>query len=749
MRTLALAAAALLLTTLAARRPARQPVRWEPVGLSGGGAMFTPAISPVDPQRMLVNCDMSAAYLSEDGARSWRMLRYDQLRSNIRCRPAFHPTDARTVFAAGGWDGMKVSRDGGATWEPIGGLRDELRGEIRIDPDDPRRMLAGTAAHVFRSADGGATWTECDAPRGEPMAFHFDRTSPPGARVCFAATNEGIWRSRDAGRTWESAMAGLPPRGIQAFAGGSSPGGEVVLYCAVPGEEREGRYAGGIYRSTDRGDTWQPAMGPGLNVETRAFDEWAMGPVAQYLRLATSDARPRTVYALNSNTGVPPPHHASVYRSDDAGGSWRPTFQADPRFPGCNVEPDYTVATDGQFYQDLPSMAACSTDPDRLLLVDGGRCYITSDGGRSWRCGHTRRADAGGRPGPDSRWVCNGLVVTTTWNTYADPHAPANRYICYTDIGFARSTDRGATWQWWPLQGRAPWRNTCYELAFDPDAAGKVWGAFSNVHDIPNDNIISGRHNSRGPGGVCVSTDHALTWTPSSAGLPRAPVTSVVVDPRSPPGHRVLYAGVFGEGVYRSTDGGSTWEARNAGLGAPDNRRVCRVALHRDGTLFALVTAMRRNGRFLPEGVGLYRSRDGGGHWESAATRFLWPKDFTVDPRDSRTVYLGACDANSEEQGGLYRTRDGGATWTRIARKGPEHFGAYLHPARPGWIYATLTEGAPGAGLWLSRDGGATWQPMRGLPFANAQRVAVDPDDPDRITVTTFGGGVWRGPAAG
>ena len=60
----------------------------------------------------------------------------------------------------------------------------------------------------------------------------------------------------------------------------------------------------------------------------------------------------------------------------------------------------------------------------------------------------------------------------------------------------------------------------------------------------------------------------------------------------------------------------------------------------------------------------------------------------------------------------------------------------------------TLTEGAPGAGLWLSKDDGTTWRAMNGLPFSNAMQVIVDPSDPDTIYVTTFGGSVWRGPAA-
>jgi hypothetical protein len=50
--------------------------------------------------------------------------------------------------------------------------------------------------------------------------------------------------------------------------------------------------------------------------------------------------------------------------------------------------------------------------------------------------------------------------------------------------------------------------------------------------------------------------------------------------------------------------------------------------------------------------------------------------------------------------------------------------------------------------LWLSKDDGATWTAMAGLPFANAQRVAFDPADDSVIYVTTFGGSVWRGPAA-
>ena len=182
---------------------------------------------------------------------------------------------------------------------------------------------------------------------------------------------------------------------------------------------------------------------------------------------------------------------------------------------------------------------------------------------------------------------------------------------------------------------------------------------------------------------------------------------------------------------------------------AAGNLRVCRVVLHNDGTLFALTTALRRDREFTKEGVGLYRSSDAGDNWTlvNASRPLLWPKDFTVDPANSNVIYIGAANAGDDTQGGLWRTTDGGTTWNCILKKGPEHFGAYLHPKHPGWIYATLTESDPGAGLWLSKDNGATWSAMSGLPFGNAQRVAFDPADPQTIYVTTFGGSIWKGPA--
>jgi hypothetical protein len=723
--------------------------RWEPTGLSGGGAMFSPAISPADPKLMMIHCDMSAAYLSRDGGRTWRMIPTTVLGSNTRCRPAFHPTDRQVIYSASGWHGrLMVSKDGGESWTPLGDLKAALCGEISLDPGNPNLLMVGTDAGPFRSTNGGLNWQPCAGVKGAPLGFHFDQTSPPERRTCLAATSEGVWRSDDGGATWAEKSAGLPWRGLRGFGGGSNAKDRsIILYCTIPSKEEGGKFAGGVFRSVDRGEKWESALGAGLNTETKAFDQWAMGPIAQYHAVLTTNLRPQTVWTFNSNTGIPPPHHASAYRSDDAGKTWRATFHPDPRWKPFNLAYYYVMNNDGQFYQDVPRTAIDPSNSEHLMAVDDGRCFITEDGGKTWFCGHTQLAPGQTAPGKDLKWLCNGLVVTSTWNYYLDPFEPQRRYICYTDIGFARSLDAGRTWLWWASAGRAPWRNTCYELAFDPETPGKVWGAFSNVHDIPNGNIICNRHRSESAGGLCVSTDFAASWKPLADGLPIAPATGVVVDPKSPKGRRILYAGFFGKGVFKSTDDGRTWSAANAGLGAPSNLRVCRVQLHPDGAVFALVTALVKGRDFQPEGVGLYRSTDGGESWQliTKTQPLLWPKDFTVDPKDRRVIYVGACDANGKQDGGLYRTNDGGATWSRLARQGPEHFGAYLHPKRPGWIYMTLCEGAPRGGLWLSKDQGATFAPLKAIPFNNCMRVTFDPRDEKVIYVTTFGGSVWKG----
>ena len=723
------------------------------VGDLGWRRHVSPAISPLNPDLMLINCDMSGAYLSRDGGHHWRMINHLQLRSDTQCRPAFHPQDPHVLYASSGGQ-LRISRDGGETFSPLGNLEQPLCGEIAIDPSHANLMLVGTRdGDCCMSLDAGETWTACAGPRGQLIGFHFDQTR--AGRTFFAATDQGVWRSDDQGRTWSERTHGLPWTEIQGFAAGSNAkSGVAILYCSVRSKPQQGQFTGGIFVSRDRGDSWQSAMGQGINTETKKADEWAYGPIAQYHQLLTSDVNPLLVYAMNTSTGFHPPHHETVYRSDDGGRTWRDVYFMDPRFQRYNIAPNYVTASTGQSWKggDAPfGVAICNSDPQRIILTRSD-CHITHNGGETWFHGDTYPA-----PGKHRNRAVPGRV-TGSWSRPpgTTTSTPANQTV---------TTSRTPTWAL-PARSmrvgrgsggtRTPGHRGAIRATKSPSTppCPARCGAVSPT--CTTSRMTTSFRNATGTMdlGECASPrDFGATWRAEAEGLPARPVTSIVLDPHSPAGNRTLYAGVFMAGVFKSIDDGKTWTLKKNGLGDPQNLRVYRVILHQDGTLFASICAMRKAARqpLQPEGVGLYRSRDQGESWEKVNRDhpFLYPKDFSVQPDDSNDILLGTCDVDgNDQQGGLYRTRDGGKSWQRIGRQGRQTFGGYFHPDRRGWIYMTLTEGAPEAGLWLSRDDGGSWEPFNDLPFSNIQRVIFDPADRQRIYVTTFGGSVWRGPVA-
>ena len=722
---------------------AQRRALWTPVGLTGGGAMYMPAISPHDSNLILITCDMSGAYCTADGGKTWEMIHYDHLLGSTRCRSVFHPTNPSTIFGAHGYrGGLRVSRDRGQTWQPLGeGLPDGLR-ELAIDSANGDFLLAGTRDSVFYSVDGGQHWKQSAGFTGTPVGLHIDQSSSQDQRRCFAASTENCFVSVDGGANWEKVGKDLPEKALVDFTGGSGAG-QCILYCTTESGISEGKYLGGVYRSTDGGKNWKQAMGKGIDIMertlTRGGRQWNIVP--SYSFVVTNDAHPETVYVAQMRPG-------QVYRSDDAGESWRPTYFADPTKASFNVEPSYSMAETGRGGSTASGLGIDPNDPNVIVMTDWFKCQISRDGGKSWQTLHTSSSEPERLLDKGQSWINNGLVVTSVWHYYIDPFERHRHYIAYTDVKFARSEDAGQTWI---SDFASPLRNTTYELAFDPEIPGKIWGAFADMHDIPNGNIIHGRHyRETSGGGVGLSEDFAVTWKDTSQGLPQEPVTSIVLDPKSPKNTRTLYASIFEAGVFKSIDDGKTWSKKSRGLGEPEkNMRACRLILHRDGTLFCLITALKKEDEFQPEGPGIYRSRDGAESWEylNESQPLLWPKDFDVDPRDSNVIYLGASDANEKREGGLYKTTDGGLHWTLIARKGPETFGATVHPKRPDWVYMCLTESAPGPGLWLSKNAGKTWQPFRGIPFRNIQRISFDREDEAVIYVNTFGGSVWKGPA--
>ena len=121
---------------------------------------------------------------------------------------------------------------------------------------------------------------------------------------------------------------------------------------------------------------------------------------------------------------------------------------------------------------------------------------------------------------------------------------------------------------------------------------------------------------------------------------------------------------------------------------------------------------------------------------------------------ETRPIYLAASTAPQFPQGGIYETSNNGKTWKQIFSRDSTRQGRFdspggfihvysvdVHPTKPSIIYAC----SGGYGLWCSQDAGKTWKFMDGVPHAKVTHVTVDPDDPETIYVTTFGGGTWKG----
>jgi len=304
-------------------------------------------------------------------------------------------------------------------------------------------------------------------------------------------------------------------------------------------------------------------------------------------------------------------------------------------------------------------------------------------------------------------------------------------------------------------------------MVFDPEVKDKMWSAWSNLHDFPRGKMTRNpRWKSRARGGVCVSTDGGRTWRPTISGMGSdSPTTSLVMDPNSKPGNRILYAAVYNKGIFKSTDDGNTWTLKNNGIG--DNTAAFELTILDNGHLYLTVVPIpvhdaNQPGTAIHSGA-VYKSEDGAETWKklNIADGLLFPNGIVVDPQDQHRVYL-ACwaditlsdlvggatvRANGEENrsldmpGGIFVSEDGGQTWAPTFDQDQYVYDVTLDPHYPGRLYCnTFNQSA-----WRSDDYGKTWRKLPGYDFHWGHRVIPDPHQKDYLYITTYGSSVWHG----
>ena len=261
-------------------------------------------------------------------------------------------------------------------------------------------------------------------------------------------------------------------------------------------------------------------------------------------------------------------------------------------------------------------------------------------------------------------------------------------------------------------------------------------------------------------GGVWKTINAGRTWQPVFDSQPVASIGAVAVAPSNPD---VVYIGTgvsdmrsqisYGNGMYKSTDAGKTWRH----LGLDSTRQIAKIAVDaRDANLVYVAALGHPYGGNADRGV--YRSRDGGATWQKVLFRSndIGAVDLAIDPSNPRTIYASLWNtrrppwsvypAANGPGGGIFKSTDGGDNWRPIDNgipvEGRGRIGLSISAARPNRVFAIVD--AKEGGLFRSEDSGATWTKAsadqriwgRGWYFG---KVIADPKNADLVYISNTG----------
>jgi photosystem II stability/assembly factor-like uncharacterized protein len=717
-----------------------RPGNFEVVGPGGGGAMFHPTISPHDPNTVLLHCDMTGAYISHDGGKSWRMF---NLRGVVEFF-VFDPRDKNTIYAQS--SGLWRSQDNGATWHLIYPKPASLKGvkmssdhsdeELIADPDplgrisamaiDPENSkifyaAAGSRAKntyaLFSSHDAGESWTKVhELPK--PATRIYVNPYSSGVEKSVVVAGPDFIETRDSGNMRQIPMP--PGKRITDMSVGFSEKGSFVLYVVCDES---------AFVTDDAGANWRKVqLGKGA-IKMRA--------------IAASLRNPATAYVSYRGLEDGGRNYMGVARTSDTGTSWKLVWKEDSNTagkPGLNIHDAWITERFGSDWGENPlTLTVSDTDPNLSYTTDLGRTMRTTDGGSTWVALYSNRT-------AQNSWVSTGLDVTTNYGYHFDPFDHRRQFISTTDIGLFRSEDGGKSWISSTNGVPRDWTNTTYWIVFDPDVKGRVWSVNSWTHDLPRPKMWRRNGVANYRGGVCLSLDGGKTWTKSNQGMEPTAATHILLDPKSPVDARILYVAAFGRGVYKSTNGGKSWELKNAGIKQKEPF-AWRIVLDAQGTLYLLVARRSEDGTIGTEKDGaLYRSTDGAEHWTPVGMPqgSNAPNGLAVAPDDVNRLYLASWARDKGQHGdggGIFLSKDAGKTWEQILDRDRHVYDVTIDPRDAKILYATGFESS----AWRSADRGEHWKRIPGFNFKWGHRVIPDPDDPQKVYITTFGGGVWHG----
>ncbi|HYN22805.1 MAG TPA: glycosyl hydrolase [Thermoanaerobaculia bacterium] len=271
-------------------------------------------------------------------------------------------------------------------------------------------------------------------------------------------------------------------------------------------------------------------------------------------------------------------------------------------------------------------------------------------------------------------------------------------------------------------------------------------------------------------GGVWKTTNGGATFNSLFDGQGTYSIGCIALDPHNP---LVVWVGsgennsqrsvAFGDGVYKSIDGGKSW----TNVGLKSSEHIGKIVIDPRDSDTVYVAAQ---GPLWSAGGdrGLYKTTDGGKTWKAVLTisENTGVSDLVMDPRDSDVLYASSYQRrrhvftviNGGPEAGLHKTIDGGATWKKLEAGLPKEdkgrIGLAIAPSQPDTVYAIVEAARKSGGFYRSTDGGANWEKRNSYTSGSGQyyqEIFVDPNDADRVysmdvflKVSDDGGKNWR-----
>ncbi len=270
-------------------------------------------------------------------------------------------------------------------------------------------------------------------------------------------------------------------------------------------------------------------------------------------------------------------------------------------------------------------------------------------------------------------------------------------------------------------------------------------------------------------GGLWKTTNAGITWTPIFDRERSYSIGTVVIDPKNP---NTVWVGTgennaqrsvsYGDGVYKSVDGGRTWQ----NMGLTQSEHIGKIVIDPRNSNVVYVAAQ---GPLWSAGGerGLYKTTDGGKTWTRVLDPGTWAgaSDVVLDPRNPDVVIATTWQRHRRQWGyiaggpesAIYRSTDGGTTWTKSQSGLPKEelgrIGLAIAPANPDIVYAIVEAADDQGGFFRSRDNGINWERMSRYTATSLyyQEIFADPIDPDRVysvdvftMVTDDGGRTFR-----